>query len=65
MQDSLERKFCSTAVVDDDFSPSMTGTTQSQSSNNFGNNFQANFSPDSSTNYSGGSRHWLYHGPII
>ena len=46
MQDSLQRQLNSTAIVDDIFSSSKTGKTQS--SNHFGNNFQANFPPDSS-----------------
>ena len=46
MQDSLQRQLNSTAIVDNIFSPSKTGKTQS--SNHFGNNFQANFPPDSS-----------------
>ena len=46
-------------MVDYNFSPSKTRKTQS--SNNFGNNFQANFLPYSSTNSSGGS-HRLIHG---
>ena len=55
MKDSLQRNLNSTAMVDDNFSPSKTGKTQS--SNNFGNNFHANFWPNSSLNSSGGSHH--------
>ena len=58
VNNSLQRKLNSTAMVDDNFSPSKTEKTQS--SNNFGNNFQVNFSPNSSTNYSGGSHHWIH-----
>ena len=57
MQDSLPRKLNSTAMADYKFSPSKTGKTQS--SNNFGNNSQANFLPNSSTNSSGRSNHWI------
>ena len=45
-------------MVDDNFSMSKTGKTQSW--NNFGNNFPADFSPDSSTNSSSGSHHWIH-----
>ena len=55
MQDSLQRKLNSIAMVDDNVSPSKTEKTQS--SNNFGKNFQANFSPNFSINSLGGSHH--------
>ena len=55
MQDSLQRKLNSTAMVDDTFSPSKTGKIQS--SGNFGSNFEANFSANFSTNCSDGSHH--------
>ena len=55
MQDSLQRKLNSIAIVDDNVSPSKTEKTQS--SNNFGKNFQANFSPNFSINSLGGSHH--------
>ena len=58
MQYSLQRKLNSTAMVDDNFSPSKTGKIQSL--NNFENNFQANFSPNSRANSSGGSHHWKH-----
>ena len=58
MQDALQRKLNSIAMVDDNVSPSKTGKTQS--SNNFGNNFPANFSANSNTNPSGGSHHWIH-----
>ena len=58
IQYSLQKKLNSTVMVDDNFSPSKTGKTQS--SNNFGNHFQANFSPNSSTNSSGWSHHWIH-----
>ena len=44
------------AMVDDNFSPSKT--RKIQSSNIFGNNFQANFLPNSTT--SGGSHYWIH-----
>ena len=52
IQDCLQRKLNSTTMVDENFSPSKTRKTQS--SNNFGNIFQTNFSPNSSTNSSDG-----------
>ena len=55
MQDSLQRKLNSLAMVDDNVSPSKTEKTQS--SNNFGKNFQANFSPNFSINSLGGNHH--------
>ena len=58
MQDSLQRKVKSATMVDDTFSPSKTGKTQS--SNNFGNNFEANFSPNFTTNSSGGGHNWIH-----
>ena len=45
-------------MLDDNSSPSKTGKTQS--SNIFENNFQANFLPNSSTNFSVGSHHCIH-----
>ena len=53
MQDSLQRNFNSTAVVDHNFSPIKTRKTQS--SNNLRNNLQAK---NSNTNSSGGSHQY-------
>lgn len=56
MQDSLERKLNSTAVVDDIVLLCKTGKTHS--SNNFGQIVQTNISAVSSTNFSVRTHHW-------
>ena len=58
INNSLQIKLNSTAMVDENFSPSKKRKTQS--SNNLGNNFQVNFSPNSRTNYSGRTHHWIH-----